>query len=85
MTSKCYVSERDYRRHFLGDKKMNGTVKTLKQDKKFGFIKGEDGREFFFHASALKNVTFGELRLGQEVTFEDAEGEKGPRAEDIFV
>lgn len=64
---------------------MTGTIKRLKKDNGFGFILGQDGKEYFMHKSALKNAKFEELREGQDVTFEDAEGEKGLRAEDVFV
>lgn len=64
---------------------MTGTIKTLNKEKKFGFIAGEDGIDYFFHASNLKNCGFEELTRGREVTFEDAEGSKGPRAEDVYV
>ena len=64
---------------------MNGIVKALNADKGYGFIKGENGAEYFFHRSALQNISFEELEKGREVTFEDAEGTKGPRAEDIYV
>lgn len=64
---------------------MNGTVIRKIQDKGFGFIKDDKGKEYFFHFSALKNIKFDNLIEGQEVTFEDAEGQKGPRAEDIYV
>lgn len=64
---------------------MNGIVKRIVRDKGFGFIANEQGSEFFFHRSALKNINFEELEEGREVTFEDAEGQKGPRAEDVYV
>ena len=64
---------------------MTGVIKKLVKDKKFGFIKGDRGVEYFFHSSAIKNARFEELGEGQEVTFEVGEGAKGPRAEDIFV
>ena len=63
---------------------MTGTIKTLLSEKKCGFIRS-NGIDYFFHMSALKNAKFDDLQRGQEVTFEDAEGTKGPRAEDIFV
>ena len=64
---------------------MTGTIKTINMEKGFGFIIGEDGKEYFFHRSGLKNAQLSDLERGTEVTFEDAEGAKGPRAEDIYV
>ena len=64
---------------------MTGTVKRIYLDKGFGFIKGKDNKEYFFHRSGLKNIKLEELLAEQEVEFEDSEGAKGPRAEDIFV
>lgn len=63
---------------------MTGTIKTLLTDKRCGFIKS-GSKDFFFHETALKNVKYEELGLGQEVTFEDAEGTRGPRAEDVYA
>lgn len=64
---------------------MTGTIKKLFNEKGFGFIRTSHGQEFFFHQSALKNAKFDQLEVGQEVEFEESEGTKGPRAEDIFV
>lgn len=64
---------------------MTGIIKKLVKDKLFGFIKGENGKEYFFHKSGLKNVEYELLREGQDVTFEDTENSKGLRAEDIYV
>lgn len=66
-------------------RKMNGTIKNLHADKGFGFIRGEDGKDYFMHRSAVKNAKFEDLEAGQEVRFEDSEGSKGLRAEDVFV
>lgn len=63
---------------------MTGIIKRLVADKGFGFIKSGE-TEYFFHRSSVKNAKFEDLREGQEVTFEDAEGNKGPRAEDVYV
>lgn len=59
---------------------MKGTIKTL-TGKGFGFIarEGED-KDLFFHSSELVGVTFDELQVGDEVTFEVIQGEKGPAA-----
>ena len=64
---------------------MTGTIKTLLKDKRCGFIQGEDKRDYFFHQSALKNAKYEDLSEKDEVTFEDSEGAKGLRAEDVYV
>jgi cold shock CspA family protein len=60
---------------------MRGTVTTLRHD--FGFIKADDGQDFFFHDSDL--VDEFELNVGDVVTFEQVEPrpEKGPRAKHV--
>ena len=63
---------------------MEGTIVRLVKDKGFGFVKSGN-IEYFFHRTAVKNAQFENLHQGQEVTFEDAEGDKGPRAEDLYV
>jgi len=66
---------------------MNGTIVRLHVDKGFGFIKGEDGTDRFFHRSGLERTTrrFDELRQGDRVSFTDTEGPKGPRAIEVRV
>ena len=34
---------------------MIGTVTSYLSDKNYGFIKGEDGKDYFFHGSSLKD------------------------------
>jgi CspA family cold shock protein len=60
-----------------------GTIKKL-ADKGFGFI-GGDGTDMFFHFSALQDVSFEELSVGQAVEYEVGQGPKGPRAENVRV
>ena len=62
---------------------MMGSIKRL-TDKGFGFI-APDGQEkdVFFHTSALVDVTFDELRVGDKVSFETEDSEKGPRAVNV--
>jgi CspA family cold shock protein len=63
---------------------MNGTIKRLTADRGFGFIRGEDGAEYFFHRSELRGgLTFEELKEGQQVSFEPRRGDKGPRAGEV--
>jgi CspA family cold shock protein len=62
---------------------MNGTIKT-KTDKGFGFIsRSGETRDLFFHSQDLVGVTFDELQVGDTVTFDVIEGEKGPRAKNV--
>lgn len=64
---------------------MNGTIKRIKKNEGFGFIRDAEGTEYFFHRSALRNAKMDDLAEGREVTFQDAEGPKGLRAEEVFV
>jgi CspA family cold shock protein len=62
---------------------MNGTIKS-KTEKGFGFINVEgEEKELFFHSNDLVGVTFEELNVGDSVTFEVAQSEKGPNAQNV--
>lgn len=53
-------------------------------DRGFGFISREGGdNDVFFHSNELKNVQFDELKEGDSVTFELADGPKGPNAVNV--
>jgi CspA family cold shock protein len=57
---------------------MNGTVKFFNDMKGFGFISGEDGKDYFVHSTSLTSgVT---LKEGDVVSFDVEQGEKGPKA-----
>lgn len=64
---------------------MNGTVKWFNSEKGFGFITGEDGNDVFAHFSQIKKEGYKTLEEGQKVTFEVAQGPKGPQAENITL
>lgn len=64
---------------------MNGTVKWFNREKGFGFITGEDGKDVFVHFSQIKIDGYKTLEEGQEVTFDVAEGQKGPQAENVTI
>ena len=59
-----------------------GTIKKLIADRGFGFIDGERG-ELFFHHSAVEGTSIEAHRVGQEVTYQEGRGPKGPRAENV--
>ena len=61
----------------------NGTIKKLVSDRGFGFIAGDDGKEYFFHRSATAD--FDRLVGGEQVTFEIEQSPKGPRAGRVQV
>ncbi len=53
-----------------------GTIRRL-MDRGFGFIKGEEEGDLFFHRNDLQGVEFDALREGQEVLFEKGQGRDG--------
>ena len=60
---------------------VEGTVKFFNEMKQFGFISGDDGNEYFVHASGLKDgVT---IREGDKVKFDVVQGDRGPKAENV--
>lgn len=62
---------------------MNGTIKKL-TDRGFGFITREgEVKDLFFHSKDLNGVTFDQLKVGDVVTFEVVDGEKGPSAKNV--
>jgi CspA family cold shock protein len=59
-----------------------GTIKKI-LDRGFGFIKTSEGKDLFFHRSAVEGAAFEELRQGQAVTYTEAMSPKGPCAEQV--
>ena len=62
---------------------MEGTVKWYNRKKGYGFIKGEDGEDYFVHYSALKQGTF--IRDNDLVSFEAADTDKGKQAQQVTL
>ncbi|UCC95213.1 MAG: cold shock domain-containing protein [Candidatus Omnitrophota bacterium] len=62
---------------------MKGKIKKLIRDRGFGFIETEDGKEIFFHRSALEGVGFEALEEGGSVEFDTERGPKGMRAANV--
>ena len=62
---------------------MTGTIKTL-TDRGFGFISREgEEKDLFFHSKELNGVAYNELKVGDKVSFEVVEGEKGLSATNV--
>ena len=62
-----------------------GTVKWFNNQKGFGFITGEDGKDVFVHFTGLNMEGFKTLEENQQVEYEVVNGEKGPQAVDVSV
>ena len=58
---------------------MNGTVKFFNAAKGFGFVKAEDGKEYFVHKSGFAPGV-ATLTDNEKVTFEVEQGDRGPKA-----
>ena len=62
---------------------VTGTVKWFNDEKGFGFIQQEGGKDVFVHFSAIQGNGRRTLTEGQQVTMKVVQGEKGPQAEDV--
>ena len=61
-----------------------GTIKKIVADRGFGFITGEDGKDYFFHRDSLvPPLSFDRIGGGEPVTYEVEDGPKGPRANKV--
>ncbi len=63
--------------------KMDGTVKWFNKDKGYGFIRGEDGEDYFVHHTTIGEGVF--LRENDNVSFETAETERGKQAQNVTI
>jgi cold shock protein len=58
-----------------------GTVKWFSDDKGFGFITpDEGGRDLFVHFTGITGDGYRSLAEGAKVTYEEEQGDKGPKA-----
>lgn len=62
-----------------------GTVKWFNDEKGYGFIVSEDGKDFFIHYTGIADGGFRTLPEGARVTFETREGRKGLEAFNVVV
>ena len=60
-----------------------GTVKWINNQKGYGFISDEEGKDVFVHYSGLAMEGFKTLEEGQKVEFEVVDGAKGPQAVNV--
>ncbi len=62
-----------------------GSVKWFNNQKGYGFITGEDGKDVFVHFSGLNMEGFKTLEENQTVEYDVVDGEKGPQATNVTV
>jgi CspA family cold shock protein len=61
-----------------------GTIKKVVSDRGFGFIAGEDGKEYFFHRDGLAaSLDFDRLIGGERVEFDVEQSPRGARAKNV--
>ena len=62
-----------------------GKVKWFSNQKGYGFITSEEGKDVFVHHSAIQGEGYKSLQEGQEVEFDVEQGPKGPSAVNVTV
>lgn len=60
-----------------------GKVKWFSNQKGYGFITREDGKDVFVHYSAIGGEGYKTLNEGDEVEFEVSQGPKGEQATNV--
>jgi CspA family cold shock protein len=60
-----------------------GKVKWFNNQKGYGFITPEEGKDVFVHHTAIQGEGYKSLEEGQEVEFEIKTGPKGEQAVDV--
>ena len=63
--------------------RVKGRIKKLVRDRGFGFVRGDDGKEVFFHRSGLGATDYDGLSEGDVVEYVVQEGPRGARAENV--
>ncbi|MCK4338380.1 MAG: cold shock domain-containing protein [Candidatus Cloacimonetes bacterium] len=62
---------------------MKGKVKWFNKSKGYGFITGEDGKEYFVHWRSIKEEGYKTLIEDDDVEFKTTETEKGIQAIEV--
>lgn len=65
---------------------MEGKIKWFKNDKGYGFITGDDGKDYFMHYTALEGIVDQDERENlqdKSVSFNLKDTDRGPQAIDV--
>ena len=60
-----------------------GKVKFFNQNKSYGFVAGDDGKDYFVHSSGIAPGIY--PKEGDKVSFEVVDGERGPKADKVEI
>ncbi len=60
-----------------------GKVKFFNRSKRYGFITGDDGVDYFFHESGLSEGIY--VQDNDKVEFEVEDGDKGKKAVNVSI
>ncbi len=69
---------------FRPKQRIEGVIKFFDRKKRFGFIVAT-GKEYFFHAAAIRGGDYRYLQDGVQVTFILVKGRKGLQADDVII
>lgn len=67
----------------MSDQRVIGTVKWFNDQKGYGFLAYEGGKDVFVHHTAIASQGFRSLKEGDRVEFSIVKGPKGPAAADV--
>ena len=62
-----------------------GTVKWFNDQKGYGFISANDGKDYFVHHSSIIGEGFRTLKEGAKVEFDIEKTDRGPRAVQVTL
>lgn len=65
--------------------RLNGTVKFFKSENGWGFLIGEDNKEYFVHYTSINMPGHKNLVANQKVNFLPESGEKGLSAQFVSI
>jgi len=77
----------DYARRQRGDVKIHENLQAqvveLFPEQGYGFLETSDGRQIYFHKNSVLHGSFGRMKVGSTVAFEEEQGEHGPQASTV--
>ena len=63
----------------------HGRISMLVPEENYGRIETFDGRDIYFHRNSVINANFDKLEIGNEVRFDEEEGDMGPQASTVHL